>query len=228
MEETNQIVKTLGNVLDFMAPYAGGTVPDTDDEEYTQWVSWIQNKQEEYARRAFWRRTLTRVSITLDGDTTLLPDRFFKPNGLYVLDVDGINFADPDDKKVSVELDNEPTSDNYGSWQMRFTETQDSQAATLWYFANPPKPTATTDILLLPGDMIGYAALSEYYRTTGAEGSQDKAEEDAENRFREYISVEVLPDPSELITFNNGRNENRTNKFRNYYYRNNRYLNTRY
>jgi hypothetical protein len=82
---------------------------------------------------------------------------------------------------------------------MRFLNKADNDEAILWYFANPPKPTAESDILILPGDMIGYSALAEYFRTTGAEGSQDKAEEDAENRFIEYLSIEVIPDKSELL-----------------------------
>lgn len=232
MENSNQIVQTLGEVLEFMAPSAGGTVPGSTEEEYTQWVSWIQQKQEEYARRAFWRRTLTRATITLDGDTTVLPARFFKPNGLYALEVDGVNYCDPDAKLVSVEMDNEPFEDddvtpnaNFAKWRMRFEETQDNVSATIWYFANPPKPTAETDKLILPGDMIGFAALAEHYRTIGQEGSQDKAEADAENRFQEYLALEVLPDPSELISFTR-KNENRTERFRSYYNRSDRYINS--
>jgi len=96
---------------------------------------------------------------------------------------------------------NDPTDPNFGLWQMRFKDTVTTVSATIWYFSNPPQPNTTMDILLLPGDMIGYAALAEYFRTANQEGSQDKSEQDAENRFQEYLSLEVLPSPNELMKF---------------------------
>lgn len=201
-------VRTLGDVLNFMAPFAGGSIPDENDQEYIDWVRWIQNKQEEYARRSMWRRCLTREVITIGGFTTVLPDRFHKPNGLYMLIVDEVDWNEnPNTAEMGifVEMNNDPDDEDFGKWQMRFSEEVDAgTSAIIWYFANPPKPTATTDVLLLPGDMIGYAALGEYFRTTGAEGSQDKAEEDAENRFGEYNSLEVIPAKNELLTFTTG------------------------
>lgn len=208
--EIQSTIRTVAEVMNMMAAFAGGSIPASTDTEYLDWLRWIQQKQEEYARRAFWRRCLTRVEMTLDGETTLLPDRFHKPNGLYMVVVDGIDWmdADNDDEQyIFVEMDNAiyttgtTPNPNFGKWQMRFRNAPDSVTATVWYFSNPPKPTATTDILLLPGDMIGYAALAEYYRTSGAEGSQDKAEADAESRFQEYLMLEVIPAPNDLMRF---------------------------
>ena len=200
-------IQTLQDVLDFMAPQAGGSVPDSDSTEYAEWVMWIQNKYEEYARRGFWRRTLTREVITLtEGDEThVLPDRFFKPNGLYMCIVDSVDWNEPgnsDDQTIFIEMIGDPDDENFGKWQMRFDNAVVETDATviMWYFANPPVPNALTDYMLLPGDMIGFAALAEYYRQANQEGSQDKAEEDAENRFQEYLALEVIPDKSELLT----------------------------
>lgn len=198
-------IRTLGDVLSFMAPFAGGSVPDSGDQEYTDWVSWIQNKQEEFARRGFWRRCLVREEVTLrPGSTHLLPDRLNKPNGVYMLIVDEVDWNEAGNtygQTIFVEMINDPEDEDFAKWQMRFgVEVEEEVDAILWYFANPPVPTGTDDILILPGDMIGYAALSEYFRQANQEGSQDKAEEDAENRFSEYLSLEVLPAKNELLT----------------------------
>jgi len=193
--------------MDFMAPFAGGTVPSESDDEYAQWISWIQNKQEEYARRAFWRRCLTREVIELTaGDTThLLPDKFNRPNALYMLIVDGVDWnenGNSDGQTIFIEMINTYDDEYYGRWQMRFDNAVVTTDATviMWYFSNPPVPNALTDKILLPGDMIGFAALAEYYRQANQEGSQDKAEQDAENRFKEYLALEVIPDKSDLLT----------------------------
>lgn len=198
-------IRTLGDVLDAMAPFAGGSVPDSGDQEYADWVSWVQNKQEEYARRAFWRRCLTREEITLtEGFTTVLPDRFNRPNALYMLIVDEVDWnehGNSDEQKIFVEMVNDPEDEDFGKWRMRFDTTVESgTTAIIWYFSNPPKPVELTDLIILPGDMLAYASLGEYFRGTGAEGSQDKAEEDAENRFSEYLSIETIPDKSELLS----------------------------
>jgi len=199
--------------MDFMAPFAGGTVPSESDDEYAQWISWIQNKQEEYARRAFWRRCLTRetIELTLDDETVVLPDRFYKPNGLFMLivtddsdstkTVDWNEAGNSDGQTIFVEMINDPDSSDFGLWQMRFDDAVEyTNTAVIWYFSQPPVPNALTDKILLPGDMIGFAALAEYYRQANQEGSQDKAEQDAENRFQEYLALEVIPDKSELLT----------------------------
>lgn len=209
----NTTISTLGDVMDFMAPFAGGTVPSESDDEYAQWISWIQNKQEEYARRAFWRRCLTRetIELTLDDETVVLPDRFYKPNGLFMLivtddsdstkTVDWNEAGNSDGQTIFVEMINDPDSSDFGLWQMRFDDAVEyTNTAVIWYFSQPPVPNALTDKILLPGDMIGFAALAEYYRQANQEGSQDKAEQDAENRFQEYLALEVIPDKSELLT----------------------------
>lgn len=207
--EVQSTIQTLGEVLSAMAPFAGGSIPDSDSQEYLDWVRWVGQKQEEYARRAFWRRCLTREEITLTaGYVTVLPARFHKPNGLYMLIVtndegEGVDWNDPDnsdEQYIFIEMNNDVDSADFGKWQMRFdNEVEAGTTAVIWYFANPPKPTALADKLLLPGDMVAYASLQEYFRTTGSEGSEDKTEEMAENRFQEYISMEVIPDKKELL-----------------------------
>lgn len=229
MLEVQTAIQTVADVMNMMAPFAGGSVPNSTDTEYGDWLRWIQQKQEEYARRGFWRRCLTRVEMDLDGETTLLPDRFHKPNGLYMVIADGVNWMDPeneDDMSIFVEYVTDPDSDDYAKWQMRFSEeiTTTVEDAVVWYFANPPKPTASTDKLLLPADMIGYGALSEHYRTSGAEGSQDKAEQDAENRFQEYLMLEVIPSTNELLRMERDVNQtNYLNRMKTNYYSNRPY-----
>lgn len=207
--EVQSTIQTLGEVMSAMAPFAGGSIPNDDTSEYSDWVRWIGQKQEEYARRAMWRRCLTRESISLTlGFTTVLPARFHKPNGLYMLIVtnsegEGVDWNEPDnadEQYVFIEMINDPNDANFGRWQMRFdNEITEATTAVMWYFSNPPKPVSTSDKLLLPGDMVAYGALQEYYRTTGSEGSEDKAEEMAENRFAEYLGLEVIPDKKELL-----------------------------
>lgn len=228
--EAQTTIQTLGDILDFMAPHAGGSVPDEDSTEYDEWVMWIKNKYEEYARRGFWRRLLTREEITLtEGDTTkVLPDRFHKPNGLYMLIVtndDGVGVdwnetPNSDNQTIFIEMISDPDSANFGKWQMRFeNEIEETTTAIIWYFAMPPIPGATTDKIILPGDMIGFAALSEYFRQANQPGSQDDAKADAENRFTEYMALEVIPDKSELLT-NSEQQTNRVDRLvvaRNYY-----------
>lgn len=218
---TNQIIRTLSDVMSFMSAYAGGSIPNETDEEYSQWRRWIQVKQEEYAIRGFWRRLLTKTTLTIDGELTTLPDDFHKPNGLYVLEVNGVDWADPDNKdeqKLFVGMCNDSTDDDYNKWQVHFLNIQpDSEEAILWYFQAPPKPVATTDPILLPGDMIAYGALSEYFRQTGAEGSQDDARIEAENRFIEYMALEILPPPYELLTHTKKPTINRIAVAREYY-----------
>lgn len=204
--EISSSIQTLGEVLNAMAPFAGGSIPDENDQEYTDWIGWIVRKQEEYARRAFWRRCLTReeISISAGEEVTVLPDRFNRPNALFMVIVDGVDWNEnpnDDDQQIFVEMNNDITDADFGKWQMRYLNAPTVAVdAILWYYANPPKPVALTDKLLLPGDMIAYAALGEYFRTTGAEGSQDKAEDDAEQRFAEYLGIEVLPSKSELLS----------------------------
>jgi hypothetical protein len=221
-------IQTLGEVLTAMAPFAGGSIPASDTAEYADWVRWVGQKQEEFARRSFWRRCLTRESLPLTlGYTTVLPARFHKPNGLFMLVVENSdgeeidwNEADNEDGQfIFIEMINDPASLNFAKWQMRFkNEVTVATTAVIWYFSNPPVPVATADKLILPGDMVAYAALQEYYRTTGSEGSEDKAEEMAENRFSEYNAMEVLPDKKELLTHTSGVGRiDRLQKARSYY-----------
>lgn len=190
--------------MNFMSPFAGGSVPNSTDQEYLDWRRWIVNKQEEYARRAFWRRLLKRDVLDIEGESVVLPDDFNKHNGLYIFAVNGVDWAEENNEagiSLYVEMITDPDDEDFGKWQVVFSESVDSAEATIWYFANPPAPVDPTDKVLLPGDMIGYGALGEYFRTTGAEGSQDKAEEDAENRFTTYISLEMIPPKYELLRF---------------------------
>lgn len=226
-QEIQSTIQTLGEVLNAMAPFAGGSVPDEGDQEYTDWVRWVGQKQEEYARRAMWRRCLTREEITLTvGFTTLLPRRFHKVNGLYMLVVTDENGnetdlndpANDEGQVIFIEMINDPDDANFGRWQMRFrNEIETAVTAVMWYFSNPPKPVDTEDILLLPGDMVAYGSLQEYFRTTGAEGSEDKMEELAEGRFIEYLGQEVIPAKSELIKSTNTVRIDRLARARNYY-----------
>ena len=203
---TNQSVKTLADVMNFMSPFAGGSVPATTDQEYADWRRWIVNKQEEYAKRGFWRRLLKRDVIEIDTTgVAVLPDDFNRSNGLYILEVNGIDWAEAnneDEQIIFVEMITDPDDSDFGKWQVVCgTPPTETVTATIWYFVNPPAPVASTDIVLLPGDMIAYGALAEYFRTTGAEGSQDKSDEDAENRFTTYISLEMIPPKYELLHF---------------------------
>lgn len=205
-ENVNTSIATLGDVLSFMAPFAGGAVPSEGDDEYANWVLWVQNAQEEFAKRGFWRRCLAREEVTLDdGYTTVLPNRFHKPNGLYMCIVDGVDWMDPnnsDEQNIFIEMVNDPESDDFVKWQMRFlNELTEETDAILWYFANPPKPTDTADKLLLPGDMVGFGALINFARGANQEGSEDRFEDLAENRFQEYLSLEVIPAKNELLKF---------------------------
>ena len=228
MTETQSTVQTLAEVLATMAPFAGGSLPADDSQEYADWIRWVAQKQEEFAKRGFWRRCLTREEITLTlGYTTVLPVRFHKPNGLYMLIVENdegndIDWNEPDnedDQYIFIEMINDVDDTNFGRWQMRFkNEITTATTAVLWYFSNPPKPVLVTDKLLLPGDMVAYSALQEYFRTTGSEGSEDKVEQMAENRFQEYLGMEVIPSKEELLTHKqNVARVDRLAKARSYY-----------
>ena len=206
----NTVISTLANVMEFMSPFAGGAVPDETDQEYADWKRWIQVKQEEAAKRGFWRRLLTRAefSVSAGDETTLLPDNFHKSNGLYVFETpDGVDWADPDriedtDQNLFVEYVTDNTDDDFAKWRVRYAiPPEEDMDVIIWYFANPPMPVDTTDKVLLPGDMIGYGALSEYFRGTGAEGSQDDARNEFENRMNTYLELEMIPARYELLSF---------------------------
>lgn len=207
--------ETISDIMTLMAPSAGGAVPDADSEEYAQWLLFIQTKYEEASRRGFWRRLLKKSTLSLtEGDTeAYLPADFQRANGLYILYVDGVDLCDPDrepdDQAIFVEVDTNPfqvdgvtPNTNFGKWRVTFTEpVAATQDAPIWYFCVPPKPTADTDKVLLPGDMIAFGALSEVFRTTNLEGSQDDARGEYENRLNTYLAMEMIPGRSEILTF---------------------------
>lgn len=218
--EISTNIRTLGDCFNAMAPFAGGTVPTGSD--LTNWTNWIVDKQEEYARRGFWRRCLTRYEDTVLGDTYVLPDRFNRPNALFMFIVDGVDWnenANSDEQSLLVEMINDIEDEDFGKWQVRLlNEVTEQKDLILWYYSNPPKPVSTTDILLLPGDMLAYAGLGQYFRQQNQSGSQDDAEQAAENRFQEYLSLEAIPDKSQLLQFSEGEvHIDRLKKARGYY-----------
>lgn len=211
-----EVIDTLSDVLNFMAPFAGGSIPNSGSDEYNNWVRWVQVKQEEFARRGFWRRLLKKDTLTFNGQTVTLPDDFHKSNGLYMFIVDGVDWTDEDsDVTLYVGMNLDSTDPDYKKWYVDFGETK-SGTATIWYFAAPPTPVQSTDKIILPGDMVGYAALAEYFRTTGAEGSMDQANIDAENRFNSYLSLEMIPSKWELLKFSAPK-KNYLNEAKKYY-----------
>jgi len=208
LTNTTQFIGTVGEVMTYMANFAGGTVPNVDSDEYAQWLSYIQTKYEEASKRGFWRRLLTKDELTLTvGDTEVyLPVRFQRSNSLYVLVHGEVDLADPDrvpdDQEIYVEMENDPTHENFGRWKVSFKEAiETTEDCLLWYFATPPKPSASADKILLPGDMLAYGALSEYYRTANLPGSQDDARVEYENRFNGYLAMEQVPGRHELLKF---------------------------
>ena len=200
---TNQrgVITTLAQVMAFMAPYAGGVIPASTDPEYSNWRRWIQLGQQDAANRGFWRRLLvpTTITITQDVDTITLPDNFHKVNGIYMLEVEGVDWAEPnnaDGQRLYVYLD--PTTAAWKCKFLGFTPTKTVEDATLWYFYNPPLPVNETDPIYLDGEMIGFYALKEYFRKARQPGSQDDARLEYENRLQELLALEMLPSKQEL------------------------------
>ncbi len=225
MVEVGQVLGTLGEVLSFIAPSAGGAVPDEDSEEYSQWRLFIQVKQEEAARRGFWRRLLTREDLDLrEGDTeVVLPTRFQRANSLYICYVDGVDLGDPDrepdEQDIFAEVINDIEDEDFGNWKLTFSSPiAADQVAPFWYFATPPKPVDIDDKLLLPGDMVAYGAMAEIFRTTNLEGSQDDARVEYENRLNTYLAMEQIPERNKILSFStNPRGINRSTEARNRY-----------
>ncbi len=225
MTEVGQVLGTLGEVLSFIAPSVGGAIPDENSEEYAQWRMFVQVKQEEAARRGFWRRLLTREDLELTAEDTevLLPVRFQRANALYICYVDGVDLGDPDresdEQDIFAEVINDPEDDDFGRWKLTFSEPiVETQTAPFWYFATPPKPVDTDDKLLLPGDMIAYGAMAEIFRTTNLEGSQDSATQEYENRLNTYLAMETITEKNKLLQFStNPRGINRSIEARNRY-----------
>lgn len=218
--------------MNLMAPSAGGVVPDANSEEYAQWLLFIQVKYEEASRRAFWRRLLKKATLDITAGATevYLPVDFQRANGLYILYVDGVDLCDPDrtpdDQGIFAEIDTDPFQEdgvtpntNFGRWRLTFAEAvETTQSAPIWYFCTPPKPVESTDKILLPGDMIAFGALSEVFRTTNLEGSQDDARTEYENRMNGYLAMEMIPPRNEILSFStNPSGVDRTVKARGQY-----------
>jgi len=208
MLSVGQYNETISDIMNIMAPSSGGSVPDANSEEYGQWLLFIQMKYEESSRRGFWRRLLKKstLSLTAGSVEVLLPIDFQRANGLYILFVDGIDLCDPDreadDQGIFAEVISTIGDVNFGRWRLTFIKPiSKTVAAPIWYFSTPPKPTASTDKLLLPGDMIAFGALSEVFRTTNLEGSQDDARAEFENRLSVYLAMEMIPARNEILKF---------------------------
>lgn len=196
----SQIIETLGDCLQAIAVYAGGSVPASNEPEYDEWVGWVQRGQDDAAKRGFWGRLLDKANLTItaDVDTAVLPDNFHKRNGIYVLNVDSVDWASPNNEAGQVLIVNRDITT--GAWTVRFKETPTaSYTGELWYFYNPPVPVEEADLLYLDGEMIMYYALKEFYRKSQQPGSLDDARIEYENRFEEGLANEVLPTAQELV-----------------------------
>lgn len=196
-----QILQTLGEVLQWLAPYTGGSVPASTTTDYADLVRWIQLGQQDAANRKFWRRLLIPedVTITKDIDYINLPARFFKINGLYSLLADNVDWADNNNEDQQIIYVYMNPDD--GTWRAKFTGFTPTETVTakLWYFYNPPKPTQESDPLYLDGEMIGFYALKEYHRKQGELGSLDDARIEYENRIEELAALEAIPSRQELL-----------------------------
>lgn len=197
----SEVFENLGDVLRGMAAFAGGSVPATTTVAYTQWVTWIQLAHYDIAKRGFWGRCLTNVTINITAnlDYVTLPADFFKRNGIYVLNIGGEDWssnANATRQKLMVTKDSIT-----GAWTLKFigyTPTV-TTTGTLWYFFNPPIPVDQEDIIFFDGEMVMFGALKEYFRQTRQPGSQDDARLEYENRFNEALNLEMLPTPQELM-----------------------------
>lgn len=216
-----QNIATLGDVLEAMAPAAGGSVPPLTDPEYSNWVSWVNQGQEDAANRGFWSRLLTKgtLSVVNGENTALLPSNFHKRNGIFILNANEVDWSDPaneDTQKLFVHLN--PTSALWEVVFTGFTPTVDL-TADLWYFFLPPKLVNESDKLFLDGKMILYYALAEYYRVSGELGSLDDTRNEYNNRFSEGLNIDQLPAKNELVSWssiyaNRGSNPNERQFYR--------------
>lgn len=198
----SDVIEKLGDALNAMSVYAGGSIPSTGSTQYNQWVRWVQLAQYDIAKRGFWSRCLTKADLTITKDVnySILPDDFFKRNGIYVLNVNGDDWAS--NANLSGQRITASKDSITGKWIVRFinTPTQDA-VGELWYFYNPPVPTDQADNLWFDGEMIMFGALKEYFRQSRQPGSQDDARSEYENRFNENLGLEMLPTPQELISW---------------------------
>jgi hypothetical protein len=193
----------VSDVMSMMAPFAGGSVPAIGDTEYADWIRWIGLGQQDAANRGFWRRLLTKADlvITANAVTTDLPDNFHKVNGIYSLIVDGVDWSRKNnDDEVVLFVETNPTT---AIWRIRWLPEAPTTTVTgaLWYYFNPPKVTAATDVLFLDGEMIGFYALKEYFRKLKQLGSMDDARIEYENRIKELLGLEMMPSQQEMSAF---------------------------
>lgn len=199
----SDIFQNLGDVLNGMAVYAGGSIPSTTSPAYSQWVRWIQLSQYDIAKRGFWSRCLVKANLAIveDSEYAILPDDFFKRNGIYVLNVNGEDWAS--NSNYSGQRLNVLKDSVTGKWKVQFIGYIPTANATgeLWYFYNPPVPTDQEDVIFFDGEMIMFGALKEYFRQSRQPGSQDDARLEYENRFSENLNLEMLPTPQELMSW---------------------------
>ena len=201
-EIKSEVFENLGDIMQGMAAYAGGSVPATNSTQYPQWLTWIQLAIYDIAKRGFWARCLTKatISIVANQDYAVLPNDFFKRNGIYVLNVDGEDWAsnaNVSGQKLMVVKD--PTT---AKWIVKFigyTPTTTPTTVDLWYFFNPPVPVDLADLIFFDGETIMFGALKEYFRQARQPGSQDDARTEYENRFNEALNLEMLPTQQELM-----------------------------
>lgn len=206
----SQFFGTLGDIMSIIAPSAGGTIPAEDSEEYLQWKTAILMKYEEASRRGFWRRLLkkeTGFSLRVGDTSVVMPDDFQRANSLYIFAVDDVDLADPDripdGQSIFVQSITDPEDEDFGKWQLNFEKPIETATTNviLWYFATPPKPVASTDQVLLPGDMIAFGGMAEINRNKNLPGSQDDARTEYENRLATYLAMEMIPSRNELLKF---------------------------
>lgn len=222
-----QFFGTVGDIMNIIAPNAGGSIPDASSEEYSQWETAIWMKYEEASRRGFWRRLLVKddtLSLREGDESIVLPTQFQRANSLYIFAVDGVDLADPDrepdGQSVFAQMITDTEDEDFGLWQLNFGETieEDTDDVILWYFATPPKPTESTDKVLLPGDLIAFGAMAEIFRNKNLPGSQDDARQEYENRLATYLAMETIPPRNEILKFQtNPRHFDRTQVARNQY-----------
>lgn len=197
----SDVIENLGDVLNAMSPYAGGSIPASTTVAYAQWVRWVQLAHYDIAKRAFWTRCLAsaNLNIVANQDYATLPTDFFKRNGIYVLNVGGEDWASKSNAsgQVLLPVKNQTT----GAWIVKFVGYTPTTSATgvLWYFYNPPIPVELTDKIWFDGETVMFGALKEYFRQSRQPGSQDDARNEYENRFNENLNLEVLPTPQELM-----------------------------
>lgn len=219
MTDQSSSLMTLGDVLSAMAVYVGGSVPPTSDIEYANWVRFINMAQDDAATRGFWSRLLIKstLNITAGVSTAVLPDNFHKRNGIYILDVDGIDWADKaNEQGQKLHVYRDPAT---AAWTVIFNGFTPlvNVTATLWYFFLPPKLTAESDPVFLDGKMLLYYALTEYYRQSGELGSLDDARNEYINRFSEGLNLDQLPAKNELVSWQSDNSYRHLGNEKNYY-----------